>query len=537
MTTSPHTAQSLVSRYGTSVLLLALVIAGAALRFADIGTESLWVDEIYSFRQAPKSVGMIIANASSDVHPPAYYVLLHFWSMIFGTTETGLRSFSALCGIVAIPLMYVLGRDLFSRRIGLYAAFLLAFSHFHIHYSQEARNYAYVVMVVILGMVGFVRYLKHFDDKEAGALMWEAIASFFIGSLLVLYSHFFALFVILAQNVLVFGFALFRPKVWRRMWRSWFILQAALLLVFTPWLQVLYFQIQTVNKSFWIERPNLFTLAETLIEFAGSLSAFAVILPLCVLACVQLRKRLFGDKAVDKGIFEVQFWADYRLALVLLWLVLPILIPYILSRNSTPIYYVKYTIPALPALLLLAAKGLDAFEMRSAWMRGIVVGIIAALCLVAWRDNRNDWNTLEKEVWKEATQYINRTATSGDAIFVHDWYCKYNCDYYNQRPEQTFQALPPERFAVTPTTIERFYAPNAQGRDRLWLVLSHRTAQTPRILERIEREFALVSDSAFPSRYRKYMIADTFPYQTQGIFLMKTYLSNDIRVLRFERKK
>jgi mannosyltransferase len=533
---------STIVRYKTSLMLLGIMLLGAALRFADIGTESLWVDEIYSFRQAIKSVEQIIANAPADVHPPVYYVLLHFWALFFGTTEVGLRSLSAVFGVAALPLMYVLGREMYSQRVGLYAALLLALSHFHIHYSQEARNYAYAVLVVILGMIGFVRYVKQFDSQSVPVLSWKLLAFFLLGNTLILYSHFFALFVIAAQNVLVLSFALVRRDVFRRMWKSWLALQSLLLLLFVPWMEILYLQIRAVKSGFWIDPPNLMTLAETIIEYAGSLSAAVVILPLSVLVVVYVRKRLVtiqDDNAQDKpeSVFIAHVQFDYRLALLLLWLVLPIMIPFIRSLYSTPIYYVKYTIPALPALLLLVAKGLDVFDTEVRWMRWIVGGIIVALCCIALRDNRNDWNSLEKEVWKESTRFLNSTAARNDAIFVHEWYCKYNCEYYNQRPDLTFQALPPERFAVTPTTIERFYVPLAAGRDRIWLVLSHRSGQTPMILARIERDFVMTLDTIFPSRYRKYMIADTFPQQTKGIYLMKTYLSNDIRVMRFERKK
>ena len=537
-----NSIKTIVIRYRISLALLVLMLIGAALRFADISTESLWVDEIYSFRQAMKSVAMIIANAPQDVHPPVYYVLLHFWALLFGTTEAGLRSLSAVFGVAALPLMYVLGRVMYSQRVGLYAALLLALSHFHIHYSQEARNYAYAVLVVILGMIGFVRYVKQFDSQNAPVLSWKLLAFFLLGNTLILYSHFFALFVIAAQNALVLSFALMRRDVFRRMWKSWFALQSLLLLLFVPWMEILYFQIRAVKSGFWIDPPNLMTLAETIIEYAGSLSAAVVILPLCVLAVVHVRKRLVtihddNAQGKPKSVFIATLQFDYRLALLLLWLVLPIMIPFIRSLYSTPIYYVKYTIPALPALLLLAAKGLDAFDTKVRWMHGLVGIIVAVLCVIAWRDNRNDWNSLEKEPWKESTRFLDSTATKNDAIFVHEWYSKYNCEYYTNRPDVTFQAMPPERFAITPTTIERFYAPLAAGRDHIWLVLSHRSAQTPMILERIERDFAPTLDTIFPSRYRKYMIADSFPYQTKGIYLMKTYLSNDIHVMRFERRK
>jgi uncharacterized membrane protein len=543
---STKTLKTISSEYRGTLTLLGIILLGAALRFADIGTESLWVDEIYSFRQAVKSVEQIIANAPADVHPPVYYVLLHAWTLLFGTTEIGLRSFSAVCGLAAIPLMYLLGCEIASKRVGLYASLMLALSHFHIHYSQETRSYAYVVLVVVLGMLAFVRYLRHFEEETSPSISWKTLAFYFAATVLVLYSHFFALFVIVAQNALVASFFFTRRSMFKRVWKSWLSLQALLLLVFTPWLNVLYWQIKAVKSGFWIEPSNIFTLGETLIEYAGSISAALVLFPLCLLAYLQVRKRLVRYDDTDgneshnnttQSALVVLFWSGYRSQMLLLWLTMPILIPYLMSQFSTPIYYVKYTIPALPALLLLAAKGLDAFDTNVRWMRGLVGIVVAMLCVIALRDNRNDWNSLEKEVWKESTRFLNSAAARNDAVFVHEWYCKYNCEYYNQRPDLTFQALPPERFAITPTTIERFYAPLAAGRDRIWLVLSHRGAQTPMILARIERDFVMTLDTIFPSRYRKYIIADTFPQQTKGIYLMKTYLSNDIHVMRFDRKK
>ena len=97
-----------------------------------------------------------------------------------------------------------------------------------------------------------------------------------------------------------------------------------MMLVFVPWMEILYYQIRAVKSGFWIDPPNLMTLAETIIEFAGSFSAAAVILPLCVLAVVHVRKRLVtiqDDNAQGKPesalIANVQF--DYCLALLLLW--------------------------------------------------------------------------------------------------------------------------------------------------------------------------------------------------------------------------
>ena len=82
-------------------------------------------------------------SASMIVHetnPPLYFVLGWLWARVFGTGEVGLRSLSALIGTAVIPIAYLCGRELVSRRAGLVAAALAALSPFMIWYSQEAQG-------------------------------------------------------------------------------------------------------------------------------------------------------------------------------------------------------------------------------------------------------------------------------------------------------------------------------------------------------------------------------------------------------------
>jgi mannosyltransferase len=529
------------------LVLAAITLVGAVLRFTAIESESLWVDEIYSLRQAIKSVPAIIDNAPSDVHPPVFYILLHLWTLLFGITPSALRSLSAVLGVCAIPALYALGARLRSRRVGLYAAFFLAFSHFHIHYSQEARSYTYVVLVVILGMHTFTRLLHEYDNRRTRAseqsswnswlslrLSWSNNLWFVLAMLLVLYSHFFALFVVVAQNVFVGSLLFWRRDVFLKVYKRWLGLQVVLLMLFLPWLNILFAQIRQVRTfGFWITRPTPFVLPETLIEFCGSLAAACVLLPLCALAWVKVR-RFSAESPVP---LLIRASNPAQLVMLGLWFLLPILIPYAQSRLSpTPIFYVKYTIPALPALLLLAALGLDAVPVHLKRWRVAVAGVVLLVCGIAWRDNRNDWNVLEKERWRETAAFADHAASKNDVVFVYPWYCRHNIAYYAERKDLVFQALPTEHLVVKPLTVQRFLAPLAAGRDHVWLVVSHSDRRVQLIFKELEREFTCNQDTIFPSRYRKYMVRDTFPDNTEGIFLMKTYWSKDIRVMRFERR-
>ena len=62
------------------------------------------------------------AVVSSERSPPLYYLLAWVWAQPFGTGEVGLRSLSALIGVLMIPAAYLAARELASPRAGVIAA-------------------------------------------------------------------------------------------------------------------------------------------------------------------------------------------------------------------------------------------------------------------------------------------------------------------------------------------------------------------------------------------------------------------------------
>ena len=111
-----------MSRRSTALWILAgLTALGVALRFASLGVQSYHHDEVITaLRVLPGSFGeMLHAVKVSESNPPLYYVLGWAWAKEFGTGEVGLRSLSALFGAATVPVGYLIGRQLASRRAGL----------------------------------------------------------------------------------------------------------------------------------------------------------------------------------------------------------------------------------------------------------------------------------------------------------------------------------------------------------------------------------------------------------------------------------
>jgi len=168
--------------------LAGLTALGVAVRFASLGLQSYHHDEVITaMRVIPGSFGQMLHEVkASESNPPLYYVLAWGWAKAFGSSEFGLRSLSALFGAATVPVGYLIGRQLASRRAGLLLAALVAVNPMLIWYSQEARSYAPLVFFGALSMYFFVRAL---DTRRGRDLGFWALAS-----ALALCSHYFAVF-------------------------------------------------------------------------------------------------------------------------------------------------------------------------------------------------------------------------------------------------------------------------------------------------------------------------------------------------------
>ncbi len=149
------------------LLFLVLILALAAgLRFYRIGEQSLWSDEGNSAALAVRSLQQITADAGNDIHPPLYYWLLHLWVGIFGTSEAGLRSLSALVGVMLVLATFSLGRAMYDDATGLAAAFVSALAPFQVYFGQEARMYVLLTLECTLAALLFWRLVKQ-DTRRA----------------------------------------------------------------------------------------------------------------------------------------------------------------------------------------------------------------------------------------------------------------------------------------------------------------------------------------------------------------------------------
>ena len=238
------------------MILLGIVGVAVLARFATLDLQSYDHDEAVTALRViqPNLFDTLHFVSQSERSPPLYYVLAWLWAKPFGTGEVGLRSLSALIGTLTVLAAYWSARGFGSRRTWLVAAALVAFNPYLIWYSQEARSYALMVLLVVLSIGCLVRCLREPTPRRFA--LWALVAS------LAVLSHYFAAFVVVPEAL----WLLLRSG--RR--RQAGLAVAALVAVGLALIPLAVGQEKSVTANRFTEIPLASRAGETLLNFVAS---------------------------------------------------------------------------------------------------------------------------------------------------------------------------------------------------------------------------------------------------------------------------
>lgn len=382
-----------LSRIPDPVWVIGLTLLGFALRLYHLGESSLWMDEAFTWFRAslPLDEGLRALLAVMN-HPPLHQLLMALVVHV-DTSEFFLRIPSVMAGVVALPVIYRVGRKLGGRRLGMLAAALLAVNPFHIWYSRDARDYAFVALLALLVLDLFLQLLK-------GRRAW---GRFTLISSLLYFTHYFGLLVALVQ----FAYLLLNFRLRYRLLRPWVLSQGLAFLPLAAWIAALYLQEEQVLSIGWIPAAGLWDPLLSLWNFSLLYTEQWTVLAILGLP-------LFGLALV------LGLKASRHRQLLGLWLFLPFLSILIVSwATGRNLYVDRYFIISLPIYLLLLASG--AMWLRQpAFRYGLTVGLILAMTL----GTRQIYTSpvLAKEDWKGAVAYIADRFHNGDAVALRSAY-------------------------------------------------------------------------------------------------------------------
>lgn len=218
------------------ILLLAFL-----LRYMFIGERYFWGDESSSALISEKNLMTLLYQASHDVHPPLYYVLLHFWMNIFGGSMVAIRLMSVSFGIITVYVAIKVTKLISNNKSALISGWFMAILPIAIQYSQEARMYSLLCMLLLLATYFIIKWLK--DSSDINNLILYVI---FIT--LSFYTPYFTIFTFMTHWV----FIVFLSKktdlnTYFLKTKSWWIANFSITIFFLPGL------IALINLLFHIE--------------------------------------------------------------------------------------------------------------------------------------------------------------------------------------------------------------------------------------------------------------------------------------------
>jgi 4-amino-4-deoxy-L-arabinose transferase-like glycosyltransferase len=201
-------------------LLVAVLVGSFIARWLLADRNSYWVDELYSVAVYGTwndgAIAAVRQLAENSVHPPIYQFVLYHWMSLFGDSEVATRTLSNLFITLATLFLYLMMRDVFSRRIALASAIVFVLLYSPLYYALEARSYAQTVFLVTLSSYLVARLIQR--GVEAGwraAIRSPAAVVFSLVNVALLLTHYYNGFFWAAQALIVAILLMAeRPRRW-----------------------------------------------------------------------------------------------------------------------------------------------------------------------------------------------------------------------------------------------------------------------------------------------------------------------------------
>lgn len=114
-------------------------------------TQSLWRDEVFSIFMASKPITFFVQHLSFE--PPFYYILLHFWMKIFGTSEIAARSLSLTAFAASAILVIFWSEKIFQKHwLSWWTPIFFFANPMLLYYAFEVRTYGVYTFFATLSL-------------------------------------------------------------------------------------------------------------------------------------------------------------------------------------------------------------------------------------------------------------------------------------------------------------------------------------------------------------------------------------------------
>lgn len=401
-------------------ILISLVVLGSLLRLYHLGFNSLWLDEIstykYSIGSFTEMWGMMATG--TDYSPPLFFFMEHFVLQVLGVSEWAIRLLPAIFSIATIPVMYLVGKEFKDKYVGLISAAIFTFSPFLIYYAQDARPYP-VAMFFVTAM--FLFYLK--AEKSGDARDWAVFGAL---AALAFWTHYYTLFF----TATLLGYTILRgipdiKKILENI-KETIVPVGVLLLLTSPLIIALvpvYMQRVASAPTYGIQGTGIVYETIKQMSYFSDIAAMLFIVGWLITVVFLV----FDFKEREKGtlliwimavMFIISVFMSYKLPMLPRYLIF-LMIPFSLGI-STAYCLLRNVIPAT----INPTK--------------IVVVIIAVFAVIAVPYYLGYYQSYSKEDWRGISTDLENLTIPGDTVVNVPLYIGFPLDfYYNSSTDQT----------------------------------------------------------------------------------------------------
>ena len=215
---SPPSTSAFTARRLGALAFVLVTAAAVGLRLSHLTADSLWLDEGGSLQQSAgdniwATLVYLARTTEGDHYQPLYFLLLHLWRTVAGSSVLALRVLSVLFSLAALAVVTITAARVYGRRHALITAMLVALSAFFVLHAQEARPYALLMFVGALLLLLFIRVREARLDRPYPAAAWAFWVWFGVGA-------FASVTICIMAGGLALGDAIVarHPRRWMRTW-------------------------------------------------------------------------------------------------------------------------------------------------------------------------------------------------------------------------------------------------------------------------------------------------------------------------------
>jgi len=379
-----------------AAVVAATIVGLVAVAISAIGSwiPSLWGDEAASLLSAERPLPTLLVEVRHvDAVHATYYLFLHFWIELFGTSPFAIRFPSAIAVGLCAAAVVLLGRRMRSLRFGVAAGVISAVLPRMAYVGEEARSYAMTTAVAAWLTLLLVLALSRHGRTRG---LWIAYGVLLgVGTYLFMYT---------ALLAVAHGIVLLITARRRRVLVPFLLAAGSAALAATP--LVVMGALERRQIAFLAHRDMItpqVVLVNTWFESDWfAVLGWALVLGGIAVALVPWLRRRGGPARHPVDL------------LVVAWLVAPSAI----LIGTSPIvagFTSRYLTFCTPAVVLLMTLALGFLAAR--WRPALAVGtaVVAAAAILPWAAERGPTSQNHSD-WAEISAHLQQVARPGDAV-------------------------------------------------------------------------------------------------------------------------